>query len=65
MFARHSKVLNKEKTKIAGVQSKEANYKSQQHVLTREIKNASKEVYEWEKQAVFTGTEVEKIKERN
>lgn len=65
MFARHSKVLNKEKTKIAGVQSKEASYKAQLTVLHKEIKNATKEVYEWEKKAVATGTDVEKCKERN
>ena len=65
VYARHSKVLNQEKTKIADVQSVEQNYKSQQSVLKREIKQTTKDVYEWEKQAVSTGGEVVSVKQRN
>lgn len=38
VFAKHSKVLNKEKEKIAEVQIKEDNYRQQHNVLTKEIK---------------------------
>ena len=65
VYARHSNVLNQRKNKIADVQSKEQNYKNQQCVITREIKQTTKDVYEWEKQAVATGRQVETIKSRN
>ena len=44
---------------------KEDNYRQQHNILTKEIKQVTKEVYEWEKRAVHQGTQVEKMKERN
>ena len=58
-------MLNKEKDKIASVQQKEQHYKAQLGEVTREIKQTTKDVYEWEKLAVKSGGEVESLKERN
>ena len=38
VYERHSKVMNKEKSKLAEVQNKESTYRSQHAALTKEIK---------------------------